>query len=153
MNGLKVFIISMIPILEQKAAIPIGLAAGMDKMEVFIISLIGATLPSIFIMYGVRLIFPFLRKIKYLGDLIRWIEKRTLHKGKKIVKYELIGLFLFVAIPLPGTGVWTGSLAASLLELKIRKSVLVIFLAAIISGMLIMFGSDMLINMYKWIFV
>ncbi|MCT4612815.1 MAG: small multi-drug export protein [Clostridia bacterium] len=143
---IKILIISMMPILEQKASIPIGIASGMNAYLVYFYTLIGAILPAPFIYYGVKFIFPYLKKIKYIGRVIDLIEKKGRKQTGKILKYELLGLFLFVAIPLPGTGVWTGTLAASMLNLGFKKSMISISFGAAACGGLILLGTDMIIN-------
>ncbi|WP_058486001.1 COG2426 family protein [Defluviitalea phaphyphila] len=134
---LKTLFISAIPVLEQKAAIPYGIIQGIGFWEVYFLTLIGAVLPSPFIILFVNKIFNLLKKVSWINPFIKWIEKRTMKKSKNIVRYELLGLFLFVAIPLPGTGVWTGSIAASLLHLEFKKSILTVFLGAGVSGVII----------------
>jgi uncharacterized membrane protein len=130
-------IISAIPILEQKAAIPYGIIQGIGFWEVYILTLIGAIFPCPIIILFVNKSFEVLKKISWMRPVIEWIENRTMKKSKNIVKYELLGLFLFVAIPLPGTGVWTGSLAASLLHLEFKKALLAVSSGAAVSGLII----------------
>ncbi|NLK98520.1 MAG: small multi-drug export protein [Epulopiscium sp.] len=130
-------IISAIPILEQKAAIPYGIIQGIGFWEVYILTLIGAILPCPIIILFVNKSFEILKNIRWIRPIIEWIESRTMKKSESIVKYELLGLFLFVAIPLPGTGVWTGSLAASLLHLEFKKAFLAVSSGAAVSGLII----------------
>lgn len=137
-----VFIVSMIPILELRGSI---LAAGFLKMEflsTFIIAVLGNMLPIPFILLFIDKIFGWLKKTK-LKDMVEKLESRALSKSDQIRKYGKFGLFLFVAIPLPGTGAWTGSLAASLLRMKPKDSIGPIFLGVITAGLimsLISFG-------------
>jgi len=130
-------IISAIPILEQKAAIPYGIIQGIGFWEVYILTLIGAILPCPIIILFVNKSFEILKRVSWIRPVVEWIERRTMKKSKNIVKYELLGLFLFVAIPLPGTGVWTGSLAASLLHLEFKKAFLTVSTGAAVSGLII----------------
>lgn len=130
-------IIAAIPILEQKAAIPYGIIQGIGFWEVYILTLIGAILPCPIIILFVNKSFEILKKIRWIRPIIEWIENRTMKKSESIVKYELLGLFIFVAIPLPGTGVWTGSLAASLLHLEFKKAFLAVSSGAAVSGLII----------------
>lgn len=130
-------IISAIPILEQKAAIPYGIIQGIGFWEVYLLTLIGAILPCPFIILFINNVFELLKKLQWMRPIIEWIEKRTLKKSNNIVRYELLGLLVFVAIPLPGTGVWTGSIAASLLHLEFKKAVAAVSLGAVISGLII----------------
>lgn len=122
-----VFIISMIPILELRGGL---LAASLLKIEAvraIPICIIGNIIPIPFILLFIRQIFKLMKKTKVFYGLIDKLEKRAMGKSDKIKKYEFWGLLLFVGIPLPGTGAWTGALIASLLEIDIKKSSLAIF--------------------------
>lgn len=137
-----VFIISMIPVLELRGSI---LAAGFLKMEflsTFIIAVLGNMLPIPFILLFIDKIFGWLKKTK-LKNAVEKLENRALSKSDQIKKYGKFGLFLFVAIPLPGTGAWTGALAASLLRMRPKDSIMPIFLGVTAAGLimsLISFG-------------
>ncbi len=139
---LIVFVVSMIPILELRGSI---LAAGFLKMEflsTFIIAVLGNMLPIPFILLFIDKIFGWLKKTK-CKNIVEKLENRALSKSDQIRKYGRFGLFLFVAIPLPGTGAWTGALAASLLRMKPKESILPIFLGVVTAGLimsLISFG-------------
>jgi len=139
---LIVFMISAIPILELRGSI---LAAGLLKMEflsTFIIAVIGNMLPIPFILLFIDKIFNWLKKTK-LEKLVTKLETRALEKSGQIKKYGKFGLFLFVAIPLPGTGAWTGALAATLLRMKPKESICPIFFGVVAAGLimsLIAFG-------------
>lgn len=136
-NEIALFLISMLPLIELKGSIPIGLAMDFKPIEAYLISLIGSTIPSIFILMWIMPIFDWMKKRKELKKLVDWAEKKADKKKDNIEKYEYWGLFLFVAIPLPGTGVWMGSLIASLLGLKRLKSFLIVALGNIIAGLII----------------
>ena len=137
-----VFVVSMIPILELRGSI---LAAGFLKMEflsTYIIAVIGNMLPIPFILLFIDKIFGWLKKTK-MKNMVEKLESRALSKSDQIKKYGKFGLFLFVAIPLPGTGAWTGALAASLLRMKPKDSIMPIFLGVLAAGLvmsLISFG-------------
>lgn len=137
-----VFVVSMIPVLELRGSI---LAAGFLKMEflsTFIIAVLGNMLPIPFILLFIDKIFGWLKKTRF-KEIVEKLEKRALSKSDQIKKYGKFGLFLFVAIPLPGTGAWTGALAASLLRMKPKDSILPIFLGVVAAGLvmsLISFG-------------
>lgn len=130
-----VFIVSMIPILELRGSI---LAAGFLKMEflsTFIIAVIGNMLPIPFILIFIDKIFGWMKKTR-LKNLVEKLENKALSKSDQIRKYGRFGLFLFVAIPLPGTGAWTGSLAASLLRMKFKDSIWPIFFGVVTAGLI-----------------
>ncbi len=132
---LIVFVVSMIPILELRGSI---LAAGFLKMEflsTFIIAVIGNMLPIPFVLLFIDKIFAWLKKTK-LKNLVEKLEKRALSKSGQIEKYGFWGLLIFVGIPLPGTGAWTGALAASLLRMRKSKSILAIFLGVVLAGLI-----------------
>ena len=139
---LIVFIISMIPVLELRGSL---LAAGFLEMEflsTFIVAVVGNMFPIPFILLFINKIFEWLKKTK-LKNAVEKLENRSLSKSDQIKKYGKFGLFLFVAIPLPGTGAWTGALAATLLRMKPKDSILPIFLGVITAGLimsLISFG-------------
>ncbi len=134
----RILILAAIPILEQKAAIPVGIIAGLPIWEVYILTLIGAIIPSPFIIWFIEHVFDFLKRNPRLEKIITKFEDKTRGKSGRIQKYKLLGLFLFVAIPLPGTGVWTGSLAAVLLGLGKKRAVVAVFLGAVVCGLLIL---------------
>lgn len=131
-----VFIVSMIPLLELRGSI---LAAGFMNtsfVPTYIAAVIGNILPIPFILLFIEKIFSWMKKSKHLHSIPVWIEKKAMSKSAQIEKYGYWGLFLFVAIPLPGTGAWTGSLLAVLLGLKPRKSFLFILLGVMTAGLI-----------------
>ena len=144
-----VFLVSAIPILEQKAAIPIGLAENLNYGTVFVYSLIGSLLPAPFIILLCRRIFDWLRRFPIFKKWIERLEKRALKKGEKVEKYALFGLFILVALPLPGTGVWTGSLVASVMNLDIKNSLWMIAAGAAICGAVILFSGHGILSLIQ----
>ena len=130
-----VFIVSMIPILELRGSI---LAAGFMEttfVPTYIAAVLGNMLPIPFILIFIEMIFNWVEKVKGLQKIPQKIKKKALSKSEQIEKYGYFGLFLFVAIPLPGTGAWTGSLLAVLLGLKKGKSLLAILLGVMAAGL------------------
>ena len=130
-----VFLVSMIPLLELRGSI---LAAGFMNMEflsTFIAAVIGNMVPIPFILLFIDAIFKLMKKSKHLSKLACGIEKRALAKSEQIEKYGYFGLYLFVAIPLPGTGAWTGSLIAVLFGMKKWKSLIAIFFGVVTAGL------------------
>lgn len=133
-----VFVISMIPILELRGGL---LAASLLKIPATTavpICILGNIIPIPFILLFIRQIFKWLKKTRLFCGLITKLENRAMGKSDKIRRYEFWGLLLFVGIPLPGTGAWTGSLIASLLEIDIKKSSVAI-LGGIIMATVIMY--------------
>ena len=137
-DELVVFIISVLPILECRLGMFTAIVLlQMNVFKGFIISFLGNILPIPFILLLINWIFELLKKVPKINKLIFWLEDRTLKKRDKIDKYGIWGLLFFVAIPLPGTGGWTGALLASLLHLDKKKSFGVIAIGVFIAGLII----------------
>ena len=130
---LIVFIISMVPILELRGGIVAASLLGVSITKAIPICIIGNIIPIPFIMMFIKPIFEKMKKMKLFKGLVEKIEKKSLEKSDKIQKYEFLGLLLFVGIPLPGTGAWTGSLIAVLLDIKPKRAVLPIFLGLLLA--------------------
>ena len=122
-----VFIISMIPILELRGGLLAASLLKIPAVKSIPICIAGNIIPIPFILLFIRQIFKWLKKTKLFRGLIIKLENRAMGKSDQIKRYEFLGLLLFVGIPLPGTGAWTGSLIASLLEVDIKKSSIAIF--------------------------
>ncbi len=134
----KVFLISMIPIFELRGAIPIGIRVyHLPYWKTFIIAVVGNMVPIFFILLFFDFVTKLFFKVSFLKKILIKIFERTRKKGASIEKYEELGLMLFVAIPLPITGAWTGSLAAYLFGLAFWKSILFIFLGVLIAGIVV----------------
>ncbi|MEA5058101.1 small multi-drug export protein [Anaerotignum propionicum] len=131
-----VFIVSMLPILELRGGIIAGFAMQMNWLPTFIIALIGNLLPIPFILLFIRYIFKVLEKTP-LRNFVTWCENKANAKSDQIRKYEYWGIFLFVAVPLPGTGAWMGALISALLNLDPKKSFPVIVLGVITAGIIV----------------
>ena len=118
-----VFIISMIPIVELRGALLVaGPILGVPVAEAIPLSIIGNIVPVPFILLLITPIFTWMKGTKKLKPLVEKMEARAMSKKDQIEKYEFWGLVLFVGIPLPGTGAWTGSLIAALLGVKFKKA-------------------------------
>ena len=136
-DWLVVFLISACPVLECRLGMFTAIVLlEMDTFTGFIISFLGNILPIPFILLLINWIFEVFKKIPVLKNIVLWLEDRTLKKRDKIDKYGIWGLLIFVAIPLPGTGGWTGALLASLLHLDKKKSFVVISLGVFIAGLI-----------------
>ena len=117
------FLISMVPVIELRGAIPIGVAAGLDPWLAIGVSIIGNLVPVPFIIIFIKKIFAWMRtNIKKLDGLVTRLEKRAKNKSETVQKYAFWGLFILVAIPLPGTGAWTGALVSAMLEMPLKKA-------------------------------
>lgn len=115
--------ISMVPVIELRGAIPIATAAGLNFWIAIAVSIIGNLIPVPFIIIFIKKIFAFLRtKSEWLNNLVTRLEKRAARKSDTVKKCAFWGLFVFVAIPLPGTGAWTGALIAAMLDMPLKKA-------------------------------
>ncbi|BFL45556.1 small multi-drug export protein [Lactonifactor longoviformis] len=123
-----IFLVSMVPILELRGGLLLASILKIPMVQASVICIIGNILPIPFILLFIRQIFKWLKKTKIFRPLIEKLEKRAMGKSDKIKKFEFWGLVLFVGVPLPGTGGWTGALIASLLEVDLKKSVPAILL-------------------------
>lgn len=123
-----VFFISLLPLLELRGGILAGSLLKVPEAVAIPLSIVGNILPIPFILLFIKQIFKWMKKTKLFRPLIEKLENRAMGKSDKIKKYEFWGLALFVGIPLPGTGAWTGALIASLLDIDIKKSSLAILL-------------------------
>ena len=138
------FLVSLLPILELRGGLIAANLLGVKLIPAFIICFIGNMLPIPFILLFIEKIFNWLRDKKGLGAVVRYCKKKADKNRDKIDKYGLWGLLILVAIPLPGTGAWTGALVAALMRLDIKKSLPVIAAGVVIAGIivsLIMYGA------------
>jgi Predicted membrane protein len=126
--------IAMVPVVELRGAIPFGLAAGLSPWQAYWAAVIGNLIPVPFIMLLIRKIFAWLRRRPWWGPRIDRLERRAHLKGQTVRKYRLPGLVILVAIPLPGTGAWTGALVADALDLRLGLAMPAIFAGLLIAG-------------------
>lgn len=134
---LVIFLISLMPILELRGGLLASFALNVPWLQAYIICVIGTILPTPFILLFIRKIFDWMkRKSKRLGKIAIKMEEKGKKGGQKIKKYEKLGLMLFVAIPLPGTGAWTGTLAAALLDMRIKDAMPSIIIGTLIAGII-----------------
>lgn len=133
---LIVFIISILPILELRGGLLAASLLKVNFLSGYIISIIGNILPIPLVLLFLEKIFNFLKKSKYLEKIVTKFENKVLSKRSQIDKYGYLGLMLFVGIPLPGTGAWTGSALAVLLHLDRKKSFIYIILGVILASII-----------------
>lgn len=131
-----VFIISMLPILELRGGLLAASILNLDFIPGFIISILGNILPIPIVLLFLDKILRWLEKYKVTKNFVKKLENKILSKKKQIEKYGYIGLILFVGIPLPGTGAWTGSALAVLLNMDKKKSFLYIILGIILASII-----------------
>lgn len=133
-NYVYVFLISMLPIVELRGAIPVAFALGLDIIPSYIVAIIGNLIPVPFILLLITPLCEMLKKTKAFSWFPAWIEKKVAKNEEKVTKYKNFGLFLFVAIPLPGTGAWTGALVASFIGYRFRDALLAIVCGVLTAG-------------------
>ena len=140
-NEIKLIIISMLPIIELRGAIPVGVLLGMPPIESFLISVVGNLIPIPFVILLGRPIFNWLKKTKLFAGLMEKLEKRIEKKADSVMKKAALGLYIFVAIPLPGTGAWTGALIASMFDMRFKYALPAIVLGVLTAGIIMTVGS------------
>ncbi len=151
---LLVFLVSMVPLIELRCAIPMAVGMGLDKTISFIIAIIGNMFPVPFIFLFARKILEWGKDKKFIGKFFTWCLNKGEKGGKKLESKAGKGLywalFLFVGIPLPGTGAWTGTLAASILDLDFKKTILAVMTGVLCAGLIMMIlsilGIDVLLG-------
>lgn len=135
------FFIGMVPIIELRGAIPIGVGMGLTYFESFICSFIGNIIPIYFIVKYIRPLFDFFGRWKPFKKIIDYAtEKATknIENNERLQNYTALGLFLFVAIPLPGTGAWIGSLIANFLNIPLKKAIPPIVAGVLTAGIIVL---------------
>jgi len=136
----KEFLVSVIaamPVLELRGAIPIGLSMGLSVKTVVFFSIIGNLVPVIPVLFLLEPVSAYLRRFWVFKKFFGWLFKRTEKRARLMEKYEFLGLMLFVAIPLPVTGAWTGCVAAALFKLRLRSAFLAIVLGVCIAAAIV----------------
>jgi len=146
LQGLPAWLITMIisafPIIELRGAIPLALTVlNMPLWPALILSIIGSLLPVFPILWFLDIATKYAHHFPKLGAFLDWLFARTRHKGKQIEQYEFLGLILFIGIPLPGTGVWTGTVAAFLFGLPRWITFLAAVLGTTLAGLIMTVGS------------
>lgn len=133
---LYVFFCSMLPIIELRGAIPLGIVAQLPWYFNYIICVVGNLLPIPFILIFIRAILKWMKQTRRLSGIANWLEEKADKNSAKIRRYEALGLFIFVAIPIPGTGAWTGALIAALLKMRLKVSLPTIALGVMTAGVI-----------------
>ena len=135
---LATVLISLLPVIELRGGLPAGVAMGLPIPAAFFSSLVGNMIPVPFVILFVRPLFRWVRiHIPKLGHFVSTLEARAQAKSVNVVRYQTWGLLLFVAIPLPGTGAWTGSLIAAMLEMRVKEAFPPIALGVVTAGIIV----------------
>lgn len=128
----------MLPVLEIRAAIPVGIAAGLEPWLAYVLGVIGNMIPIPFLILLTRHIVAWLQKHNILVRFTNWLQRKGKEKSEVVQRYSFWGLLILVAIPLPGTGAWTGALVASLLDMSLKRALPAITLGVMIAGGIVM---------------
>ena len=143
-------LVSMLPIIELRGGLHFGVALGLPYYLAFPAAVLGNLIPAPFIIVYIRRVFELMRKyLPSLNGIVDKLEKKAHLKGKKVQKYQYIGLWLFVAIPLPRTGAWTGSLAAAFLGMRLNKAMPAVVLGVLTAGCIMLGLTHMGINLFS----
>ena len=132
--------VSMVPLIELRGAIPLGINVfGMPPLEVFFLSVVANCIPIPFVIFLIKPIFRWMKRFKYFGKIVTKLENLANSKAGKVTayKYEMLGLFLFVGVPLPGTGAYSGALIAALFNMRVKYAFPAIVLGVIAAGILV----------------
>lgn len=135
---LKTLVTAMLPILEIRGAIPVGVASGLDPWLAFAVGFVGNMLPIPILILLTRKVIEWLKKHNMLVKLTAWLENKGSKGAQKVQRYSFWGLFILVAIPLPGTGAWTGALVASLLDMRLKRALPAIAMGVAVAGLIVL---------------
>ena len=130
------FMVSIIPIIELRGAIPLGIGLNLHWLWVYFICVVGNCLPVPFVIRIIRPLIEWLLKSKLFRRVGLWLERRTQKKSKNVTKYKKLGLLIFVALPLPGTGAWSGAMIAGMMNMRLKDALPVIFGGVAIAGVI-----------------
>jgi uncharacterized membrane protein len=146
---LAVFVISMLPVFELRGGIPVGYAMGMGSpVLIYLTAVAGNFAPVLPILLLLGPAERLLRRFRFMDRLFAWVFQRTISRSDMIRKYQSLGLILFVAIPAPMTGAWTGSIAAYLFKLPLRMAIPCIILGILIAGFVVTLVSQGVITFW-----
>lgn len=138
MEYIKLFFLSMVPVIELRGSIPLGIAMRLNPIYIYMICVIGSSIISVPVVLMFRQVIDYLRHRKYFNKIIRWIDKKIAGRAKKLKAASIIGLIVFVGVPLPTTGSWSGSALASIFKMRVVESLLGIFIGNAIAGAVIL---------------
>ena len=134
MEYIKLMLISMVPVIELRGAIPLGIAMDLSPVYVYLSCLIGSSIVSIPVVLVFRQVIDYLRHRKYFNIVIRWVDAKIESRAKKLKAASILGLIVFVGVPLPTTGSWSGSALASIFKMRIKDSLFGVFIGNAIAG-------------------
>ena len=135
---IAVVVLAALPISELRGAIPLGIAMGFSPLKTYILAVVGNLIPTLPLLFLLQPVSDRLRKFRIFAKFFDWLFERTKRKASLIEKFEALGLILFVAIPLPITGAWTGCVAATLFKIRFRYAFLAIVAGVLIAGLIVL---------------
>jgi uncharacterized membrane protein len=141
----------MVPIIELRGAIPMGAALDIPFHINYLVSVVGNMIPVPFILLFIRHVLHWMKKVPKLDKIALWIENKADKNKAKVLKYATFGLYVFVALPLPGTGAWTGALVAAMLDMRMKKSIPAILLGVMTAGVIMTLASYGAIGFLKFL--
>lgn len=150
LNALLIIFIGALPVLEIRGAVITGIGIGMLWQEAYILGLIGNLIPVPFLLLLLKPVFKYMRRNRKLRKFSNWVVKRAIRKirdNPSILKYTILGLTIFVAIPLPGTGVWTGAVIAAILDMKLKHAMPALAVGAAVAGVIVLVTTLGVINL------
>ena len=150
LRHLYVFALSMVPVIELRGAIPLGAALGLPIYTNYLVSVVGNFLPVPFILLFIRHVLGWMKTTKHFSKIALWLEEKAEKHSDKGLRYATFGLFLFVAIPLPGTGAWTGALVAALLRMRMKYAIPSILLGGMAAGVIMARASYGVVGMFQF---
>ena len=134
MEYIKLIFLSMIPVIELRGAIPLGIVMDLNPIYVYLSCLIGSSIVSIPVVLVFRQVIDYLRHRKYFNIVIRWIDVKIERRAKKLKAASILGLIVFVGVPLPTTGSWSGAALASIFKMRIKDALFGVFIGNAIAG-------------------
>ena len=138
MTILQCALLAMMPVVELRAALPWAIARGLDPWFSYLLCVLFNLVPVPFILLFLNKILAWMETTKTFSGVARWLKERAHKKSDTYYKYEMLGLFILVAIPLPGTGAWTGALVASVMGLKMKRAIPPILLGVAAAGLIML---------------
>ena len=137
-SALMTFLMAMVPVIELRGAIPFGVVQGLSVPMAFTISVVGNLLPIPVLVVFTRKVFEWLRtKSQWLDNLVKKLEAKAEKNKEVVLRYEFWGLMILVAIPLPGTGAWTGALVAAMMDMRLKRAMPAIIMGVLVAGIIV----------------
>ncbi len=151
-EGLHIFWLAMLPVSELRVSIPLGIAQGMEPWLAFFYSVLGNGIAAVLVMILLPVGYRIMYRFQWVRAIWDRLAARTHNKGQKVEKYGALGLLLFVAIPLPGTGVWTGILLAFLLGIRPKLAMPAVLTGMLLAGLLVTLASIGVVTAFRYVF-